>query len=95
MSEMQTQSVPEKQQKEGRNRLERAKFMERFSLIVLILMTWSLFSLAPVYLEWRVAPVLLDMVITTVAVVGLVGAYEPARLRATDTSACIVFCVAR
>ncbi|MBK9052571.1 MAG: GAF domain-containing protein [Chloroflexi bacterium] len=94
MSEMQTQSVPEKQQKEGRNRLERAKFMERFSLILLILMTLSLFSLVPVYLDLRVAPVLLDMGITIVAVVGLVVAYESARRQATETSAYAVLFVA-
>ncbi len=94
MSEMQTQSVPEKQQKEGRNRLERARFMERFSLILLILMTLSLFSLVPVYLDLRVAPVLLDMGITIVAVVGLVVAYESARRQATETSAYAVLFVA-
>lgn len=94
MSEMQNQSLPEKQQREGRSRLERARFMERFSLILLILMTLSLLSLVPVYLDLRLTAVLFDIGITIMAVAGLVVAYESARRQAIEYSGYAVLFVA-
>jgi GAF domain-containing protein/HAMP domain-containing protein len=94
MSEMQNQSLPEKQRREGRSRAERARFMERFSLVLLILMTLSLLSLVPVYLDLRIAPVLFDIGITIMAVAGLVVAYASARRQAIEYSGYAVLFVA-
>ncbi|MCL4870898.1 MAG: GAF domain-containing protein [Anaerolineae bacterium] len=66
-------------QSTGRTWSERSRFMQQFSLVLLVLMGLSFLSLIPIYLELRSGPVLLDMGITLLAVSGLLVAHLVAR----------------
>lgn len=80
--------------REGRNRVERARFMARFTAILLILMVLSFLSLIPIYLEMRSAPVVLDLGITILAVIGLGAAHLSAVRQQIERSGYAVLFVA-
>lgn len=76
MSDWNNQELQEPgNRREGRSQVERTRFMARFTAVLLVLMTLSLLSLIPVYLELRSAPVVLDLGITVLAVVVLLVAH--------------------
>lgn len=94
MSETSSPAVPPQTVTGRRTWKERALFMQRFSLVLMVLMGLSFLSLIPVYIELRSGPVLLDMGITILAVIGLYYAHMIARQQKLMESGYTVLVVA-